>query len=173
MPGRFWHPQHFRERDIRGALRPTGGLARRGSAQNPGATSCRASPALAEHSRDLLGLPTLRQPRSVLCNREIRHYLQARNREVSAGNRQPNARSHWQLRRPGDSSPTPINQTASKPSLARASHSSKGTLPKSTDTPVLRLSSESQTHVLISYSVDIEASWEWLHLFRFDHPCFA
>jgi hypothetical protein len=37
--------------------------------------------------------------------------------------------------------------------LAMASHSSKGILPKSTNVPVLRLSSESQTQVLISYGV--------------------
>jgi hypothetical protein len=46
-----------------------------------------------------------------------------------------------------------MNQTASKPNLAMASHSAAGTELKSTDVPVFKLSSESQTQVLISYSV--------------------
>src|SRR5271165_3283724 len=50
-------------------------------------------------------------------------------------------------------SQTPMNQTASKPNLAMASHSAEGTELKSTEAPVFRLSSESQTQVLISYSV--------------------
>jgi hypothetical protein len=48
-------------------------------------------------------------------------------------------------------SQTPMSQTASKPYLAMASHSAAGTELKSTD--LFWLSSESQTQVLISYSV--------------------
>src|SRR5271157_5482422 len=50
-------------------------------------------------------------------------------------------------------SQTPMNQTAVKPNLAMASHSAEGTELKSTEVPVFRLSSESQTQVLISYNV--------------------
>src|SRR5271167_4391943 len=50
-------------------------------------------------------------------------------------------------------SQTPMNQTAAKPNLAMASHSAEGTELKSTEVPVFRLSSESQTQVLISYNV--------------------
>src|SRR5271157_4781377 len=50
-------------------------------------------------------------------------------------------------------SQTPISQTASKPKAAMASHSAEGTELKSTDVPVFRLSSESQTQVLISNNV--------------------
>ena len=50
-------------------------------------------------------------------------------------------------------SQTPMNHTASKPYLAMSSHSEEGTELKSTDIPVFRLSSESQTQVLISYNV--------------------
>src|ERR1700691_5952561 len=62
-------------------------------------------------------------------------------------------------------SQTPISQTASKPNLAIASHSSEGTLPKSTEVPVLRLSSESQTQVLISYSVGYRGQVDMHYLF--------
>src|ERR1700761_4655035 len=48
-------------------------------------------------------------------------------------------------------SQTPINQTASKPSLAIASHSPSGTERRSIDAPLFTLSSPSQTQVLISY----------------------
>ena len=47
-------------------------------------------------------------------------------------------------------SQTPISQTASKPSAAIASHSFAGTLARSIAVPSRRLSSSSQTHVLIS-----------------------
>src|SRR5580704_10386111 len=50
-------------------------------------------------------------------------------------------------------SQTPMNQTASKPNLAMASHSAESTEPKSTEVPVFWPSSESQTQVLISYNV--------------------
>src|SRR5580658_9502128 len=50
-------------------------------------------------------------------------------------------------------SQTPMNQTASKPNLATASHSTEGTELKSTCVPVFRLSSDNQTQVLISYKV--------------------
>src|ERR1700739_2329165 len=50
-------------------------------------------------------------------------------------------------------SQTPMNQTASKPNLAMASHSGEGTELKSTGLPAFMLSSESQTQVLISYKV--------------------
>ena len=46
-----------------------------------------------------------------------------------------------------------MNQTASKPNFAMASHSAEGTELKSTYVPIFRLSSESQTQVLISYKV--------------------
>src|ERR1700733_11014384 len=62
-------------------------------------------------------------------------------------------------------SQTPISQTAAKPNLATASHSTEGTLPKSTEVPVLRLSSESQTHVLISYSVGNRGQLDMHYLF--------
>jgi hypothetical protein len=45
---------------------------------------------------------------------------------------------------------TPISQTASKPSDAIDSHSTSGTLARSTVAPARRLSSSSQTQVLIS-----------------------
>ena len=47
-------------------------------------------------------------------------------------------------------SQTPISQTASKPSAATASHSRPGTLARSIAAPSRRLSSSSQTQVLIS-----------------------
>jgi hypothetical protein len=47
-------------------------------------------------------------------------------------------------------SQTPISQTMSKPSAAIASHSLAGTLARSIAVPSRRLSSSSQTHVLIS-----------------------
>ena len=47
-------------------------------------------------------------------------------------------------------SQTPISQTASKPSAAIASHSPPGTVARSTGAPSRRLSSSSQTQVLIS-----------------------
>src|SRR5271157_2759136 len=48
---------------------------------------------------------------------------------------------------------TPISYTASKPKAAMASHSAAGTEPRSTGLPAFLLSSESHTHVLISYTV--------------------
>src|ERR1700683_452847 len=59
-------------------------------------------------------------------------------------------------------SQTPMNQTASKPNLAMASHSAAGTQLKSTGVPVFRLSSESQTQVLISYSVGYRGQTDML-----------
>src|SRR3954452_15819485 len=54
-------------------------------------------------------------------------------------------------------SQTPISQTASKPNSARASHSEEGIEPNSTKVPYFSLSSESQTHVLISNTVGFKA----------------
>src|SRR5438876_6966881 len=50
-------------------------------------------------------------------------------------------------------SQTPINQTASKPNAAMASHSVEGSEDKSRFFPYFCLSSESQTQVSISYNV--------------------
>jgi hypothetical protein len=50
----------------------------------------------------------------------------------------------------GFRSQTPINQTASKPNLAMASHSAAGTELRPMPPPSLVVRSESQTHVLIS-----------------------
>ena len=47
-------------------------------------------------------------------------------------------------------SQTPMNQTASKPREAMASHSSAGTVPSSTRLPSFRPSSASHTQALIS-----------------------
>jgi hypothetical protein len=52
-----------------------------------------------------------------------------------------------------DGTQTPMNQTASKPNLAMASHSAEGTELKSTELAVFWLSSESQPQELISYKV--------------------
>src|SRR5882672_6058802 len=50
-------------------------------------------------------------------------------------------------------SQTPISHTASKPNSAMASHTEGGTEPRSTGVPTFSLSSESQTQVLISYTL--------------------
>jgi len=52
-----------------------------------------------------------------------------------------------------------MNQTASKPWEAIASHSADGTVEKSTSVPYFRLSSESHSQVLISYKNGYCATW--------------
>src|SRR5215831_18705465 len=61
-------------------------------------------------------------------------------------------------------SQTPMNQTASKPKAAMASHSADGTELKSTSLPALVLSSLSHTQVLISYKVGYRGKVAMLRL---------
>ena len=92
-----------------------------------------------------------RRRRSGARSRASRHCPRPRSRAGRGGNPRAAPRSAWRSSIPaGLRSQTPMNQTASKPQEAIRSHSSGGTVARSTGRRYFRPSSPSQTQVLIS-----------------------